>query len=532
MGSRMTLVRKSFSISVVSLWEQSRPATAWLVAGLVSLAGAAAGRAQENSLAQRRWFEARTAHFHTYSCGPTQEVAKLAARLEQFHEAYAVLAGAQAVASPPVVVMAFPDHESLEPFLPVYQGKPANLAAFFSRGSDENLIALSLSRTGLGSLETVFHEYTHLLLRHNELFWPLWLKEGMADIYGTFEVTSDRGVRIGKPMRLYLHLLAEKPLLPLEDLFAVNHDSPEYNERDRQGIFYAESWLLTDYLMLGDNPSHKAHFGQLTVLLRQGQPMKTAFTNAFGTSLPAMEKQLRGYLERGRFEPLSFTVRANLYTPQALATRGITPVETLFRLGDQLMRVGQPETAQAYFERARKLAPKSPLPYEGLGLLAADRGNHEECARNLHEAITRGSTSFLVHYIYAREKLRLTSHEQDTYTRVGPVEEAEIRGELEKSLTLIPDFGPAHHLLGFFELLQQENPGAAEQHLKRAIQLEPENEAYLLTLAQAQLFKEDAEGAKRTLESLRRPYVEPALRAQAEDMLNVIRRQEAGGRSQ
>src|SRR5437879_493194 len=34
-----------------------------------------------HALAQRRWFEARTAHFHTYSCGPTQEVAKLTARL-------------------------------------------------------------------------------------------------------------------------------------------------------------------------------------------------------------------------------------------------------------------------------------------------------------------------------------------------------------------------------------------------------------------------------------------------------------------
>ena len=75
----------------------------------------------------------------------------------------------------------FPDHTSMEPFLPVYQGKAANLAAFFHRDSDENLIALYVNGTSSGSLENVFHEYTHLLLRHNALFWPLWLNEGMAE---------------------------------------------------------------------------------------------------------------------------------------------------------------------------------------------------------------------------------------------------------------------------------------------------------------------------------------------------------------
>ena len=223
-------------------------------------------------LTQRGWYEARTAHFHTYSCGPTREVARLTARLEQFYAAYAVLAGTQAVASPPIVVMAFPDHAAMEPFLPVYQGRPANLAALFKRDSDENLIVLSLSNAGASALEAVFHEYTHLLLRHNQQFWPLWLKEGMADVYSTFEVAGEHTVRVGRPMDLYLRLLDRRPLLPLRELFAVTHDSPEYNERERQGIFYAESWLLTHYLMLGDNPSHKARFGQLTALLRLGQP--------------------------------------------------------------------------------------------------------------------------------------------------------------------------------------------------------------------------------------------------------------------
>src|SRR5882724_3121367 len=181
-------------------------------------------------LFERHWLETRTAHFHTYSCGETQEVARLAARLEQFREAYSALAGGQAVASPPIVVMAFPDHGSMEPFLPLYQGKPANLTAFFKPGSDENLIVLPLD-SGV-SLEAVFHEYTDLLLRNNDPFWPLWLKEGMAEIYGTFEPIGGNRARIGKPIRRHLRLLSEEKLMPLQDLFAVNHASAEYNEEE------------------------------------------------------------------------------------------------------------------------------------------------------------------------------------------------------------------------------------------------------------------------------------------------------------
>src|ERR1043166_8246617 len=64
-------------------------------------------------LVNRPWFEAQTAHFNLFSCGKTQEVSLLAARLEQFRLAYLSLAGVQAVASPPIIVLGFPDRHSM-----------------------------------------------------------------------------------------------------------------------------------------------------------------------------------------------------------------------------------------------------------------------------------------------------------------------------------------------------------------------------------------------------------------------------------
>ncbi len=498
-----------------------RQALGAFIALLGWAAAAAPGQPGAHPLVHRQWFEARTAFFHIYSCGPTQEVARVAVRLEQFREAYSLLAGAQTVASPPITVMAFPDRASMRPFLPLHEGKPANLIAFFNRGSDQNLIVLPLSGANAGSLNVIFHEYTHLLLRHNQPYWPLWVAEGMAEVYSTFEVWGGYHARIGGPIEHHIELLAQRPLMPLKRLFAVTRDSPEYTERERQGIFYAESWLLTHYLMLGGNPARQAGFRQLTPLLRQGQSPEQAFTNALHTPLPVMEAELRRYLARGKFEPLELTVSTTLDTPRTFVTRGLTPTEVCYRLGDELLHIGRLEAAESYFRQSRQLAPASPLAYEGLGLLAARREQHEEAVRILNQAMKLGPLNFLAHYAYAHEKYLLTAKGANLHP-LDAEAAAEIRAELLKSLNLMPDFGPAHHLLGFFELVQGEDLAAAEKHIQRAIQLEPENQSYLLSLAEVQLARSDPAAARRTLAPLCLPYVEPQVRAHAEEMIKAI----------
>ena len=91
---------------------------------LVLCASAALARADGRSSPRASiGMKIRTAHFNVHSCGKFQDVYKVTERLEQFHDAYALLAGAGAVKSPPIMVMVFPDQASLEPFLPLYQGQ-------------------------------------------------------------------------------------------------------------------------------------------------------------------------------------------------------------------------------------------------------------------------------------------------------------------------------------------------------------------------------------------------------------------------
>jgi tetratricopeptide (TPR) repeat protein len=274
--------------------------------------------------------------------------------------------------------------------------------------------------------------------------------------------------------------------------------------------------------MLGGDSAHKAAFARFKVLLSQGERGEVAFTNAFGMSLARMDVELHQYLERGKFEPLRLGLTANLPPDPASFTRKLPPVEVSFRLGDEQLRVGQAESAEAYFLQAQKLAPKSPLPFEGLGLLAAEREQAEQSVQFLEEALKHGSTSFLAYYIYARAKFKLTANPPDHYARLEKDKAAVIRNSLQRSLELMPNFGPAHHLLGFFELVQGEDLNAAERHLQAAILLEPENQAYPLSLAQAQMLRHESEAARRTLEALSLASVEPQIRSQAKELLKEL----------
>jgi thioredoxin-like negative regulator of GroEL len=71
-------------------------------------------------------------------------------------------------------------------------------------------------------------------------------------------------------------------------------------------------------------------------------------------------------------------------------------------------------------------------------------------------------------------------------------------------------------------MVQGEDLAAAENQIERAIQLEPENQAYLLSLAQVQLTRGNPDAARRALEPLRLPYVEPQIRAQAQEMIKAL----------
>ena len=55
------------------------------------------------------------------------------------------------------------------------------------------------------------------------------------------------------------------------------HESPVYNEGNRRGVFYAQSWALVHYLSFG-NPARAKQFSQYLSSVRSGSEPQAAFT--------------------------------------------------------------------------------------------------------------------------------------------------------------------------------------------------------------------------------------------------------------
>src|SRR3989454_527444 len=201
------------------------------------------------------WIQVRTAHFVLYSNASEKRTLDLGRRLERFRAALSRFNKTFRV-DPPVstFIYVFKDDASLAPYKKRFDGRPVELSGLFVGRIDGYYIILNGERHA-EPLQVIFHEYTHHFLENNLHRVPAWFNEGLAECYSTFRA-DDRTASIGMTQTDHVLFLRDHALLPLRELFAVTTSSPDYNEGERRGVFYAESWALMHYLMW-DKPERK-----------------------------------------------------------------------------------------------------------------------------------------------------------------------------------------------------------------------------------------------------------------------------------
>jgi len=320
---------------------------------------------------------------------------------------------------------------------------------------------------------------------------------------------------------MWQRVLADQRMIPLGRLFEIKHDSPEYNETERQGIYYAQSWLLAHYLVMGDNPARRARFGQYTRLLRGGMETVPAFTNAFGVSLPVMERELKAYLARAKFEPVRLKLHPQAAVRQPAVWRPVIPAETSFWLGRLLLQLNRTNDARQYFELAGRLQPRAPFGPAGLGLLAADAEKTPLAIQLLEQAVKLGSQDYQVYFELGRQRLE-QAKSQGILEPLSESEAAQIRLPLQRAVTLMPACAPAHNRLGFLEMVQADDPDAAERHLHTAAQLEPDNCNYVLMYGRLLVRAGKADKARETLLEMTLLGSHPRCQAQANELLSRL----------
>jgi tetratricopeptide (TPR) repeat protein len=465
--------------------------------------------------AKDNWISVRSKNFLLVGNASEKEIRQVGARLEQFREAFSRLFTRANFSSPvPTTVVVFKSNNSYKPFKP-----NPNIAGYFQSGPDVNYITLTTEVSGeQNPFSVIFHEYTHLLVNNTSGNVPTWFNEGLAEYYSTFSITDDQKVVLGKPIGNHVYLLRQTKMLPLRTLFQVDQHSPYYNERDKQSVFYAESWALMHYLILGNDGKRVVPMGKFLDLLSANVPMEKAFQQAFETSFENMEKELRSYISHDRYPILTGHFESKLGADTEMQAAPITEAEAQAYLGDLLLHSHRTES-EAYLQKALALDPNLAMANASMGMLQVRQGKTDDARKSLERAVAANSQNYLIHYYYAFALSREGSNDIDLVTSFVPENVSRIREELKKAIELRPDYPESYSLLAFVNLVTGTQLDETVELLKHALTTSPGRNDLVFMLAQIYLRKEDYKTTRQLLEKLSANNNDAQLRQRAQALL-------------
>ncbi len=474
--------------------------------------------------AKGTWRSVRTNNLTVIGNAEAETLRQVAVWLEFFHAAFRRLVSRSVFdASVPTTVIVFRDEASFIPFKPLYQGRPQNVAGYFQSGEDVNYIVISLDEGQRLPFSTAFHEYVHLHLKDNLPGAPLWLNEGLAELYGALQFSRGEAL-LGAPLFRHVSRLRSQELLPLTTLFQIDHSSPHYNEQEKVGIFYGQSWALVHYLMLGLDGGRQQRFSQLLQNIARGETSEKAIERAFGKTVEVIEEEFEDYVQRGEFpaQRVASADNPEAFASTAMQRSALSEGEANFYLGDLLLHIGRPIEAEVYFKQAIAAEPNFLATYASLGQLYAYQRRYAEAKKYLERA-TQTPQNYNVHYLYAyalsREGMSATGHISE-YSREKV---AVMREQLLRAIKLAPMFAPAYHLLALVDLVADENLDEAVAMARKATQLEPSKPSYALMLAHIYARRGNSGEASTILEPLTRNS-DAEVRTEAQSLLDSLSR--------
>src|SRR6266478_6450303 len=475
--------------------------------------------------AKDNWTSVHSQNFQLVGNASEKDIRLVANRLEQFRKVFALLFPSLKLNSPvPTTVIVFKSDSSYKPF----KVNP-NVAGYFQPGKDVNYITLTSEKLSDDQpYRTIFHEYVHLLVENTMGGTvPLWFNEGLAEYYSTFNITDEnRRVILGEVVRNHVLYLREQKLLPLRTLFAVDYKSPYYNEGNKMNIFYAEAWMLMHYLLQGEGQKRRPQLARFVDLVRSNLTVDEAFQQAFQISLDAFEKDFRSYVQGAKYMATAVTFEKKLDFDGQMQSAPVTEGEAEAYLGDLLLHTRRLNDAESHLQQALTLSPELPMAEASFGMLRVRQGRLADARQYLEKAVAGNSQNYLAHFYYAYALSGLSFEGSQIVNSYAPEEAATMRAELTKAIALKPDFPESYELLGFINVVRNEEVDETIGLLKSVLTMSRSNQRVVFMLAQLYMRKEDFAEARQLLEPLARNSPNPELRQHAQSLLEGVTRSE------
>jgi tetratricopeptide (TPR) repeat protein len=441
--------------------------------------------------APREWVMARSPGFVVVSDAGEKQARQVAHQFEQVRGLFRQVLQARVDPGRLVLIFAVKDEDGLRELLPGFWERKGGTepAGVFQPGRDKHLVALRLDARTANPYHVLYHEYTHLLTRLNVRWLPLWLNEGLAEFWGSSDI-DEKEVRWGTLSQWHVLHLRRASLLKLDELLAADHSSPLYNEAKRTSSFYAESAVLTHYLLLGA-PERRGQIQEFFKLMESDVDEPEALRRAFG-DLRKLESELSTYVRRNTFPGIKAEARIDA---QGIQVAPLTPAQADALRGEFLARTGRAREARPLLESALRQDPELSSAHEGLGAVAWSDGQRLAALRHFTEAARLAPANYVAHF---RAGL-IEDDGADPKADFARREQA-LRGALQAN----PAFAPAWAALGRLLSEREDRRAEAVSAAQRACALEPAAASHRVVLWQTLIRAGQAAEAARVEEALLR----------------------------
>jgi tetratricopeptide (TPR) repeat protein len=378
--------------------------------------------------AAEQWIRLTTPHFEMLTTAGEKKGREGVLYFETVRQFFIDIGIGRNVPEKQVRIVAFRNDKEFRPYAP-----NDFASAFYAGGADNDYIVLS--QIGAAYYPVAVHEYTHLAVRHGSTNLPIWMNEGLAEVFSTLRPIGNK-MAVGDVIRGHLEEVTHSRLIDLNTLFAVDHDSKLYNERSHAGLFYAESWVLVH--MLFASPEYNPKFSVFLKAVSTGESAATALQQAFGKSVADVQKDLMAYLRNDRYQNLIASVKLDKRAedPEVQAVSAWDADLALAEIMSSSQR--QAGIGKKMLERLMSEDPKRPEPPAILAELALREGKPEDAIGLYAKASDLGGTNPEMYFRYA-----IT-----LWNRSGGSNDAILKA-LRKALELRPDYEEARRRLGF-----------------------------------------------------------------------------------
>jgi tetratricopeptide (TPR) repeat protein len=462
------------------------------------------------ALCADKWVEVRSAHFTISSNAGEKEARRIANQFEEIRGVFlAAFPSLKVDAGKPLVLIAVKNEDSLKVLLPDFWNNKDRtpLAGIFVPGFDRNfaLLRTDVQGTGENPYHSLYHEYTHAIMRLNFATLPTWLDEGLAEFYGNTLVESGE-IGIGQISKRQLALLQRSQLIPIQTLMSVDHRSPLYNERAQVSIFYAESWALVHYLMTDPEARKEQTLKRFMEVLEKTNDSEEAAKESFG-DLKKFQITLESYARQVSFHYMKMKPQAPI-SDKDYAARELSPAEVLTVQADFLEHNGHGKEARSLLQQAIEQQPGLAAAYSERGFYEFYQHDNDGADKDFDKAIELDPKDYRAMYFKAELRLRKDGYRAESTPQ--------IISYLEKVVQINPDFAPAYAFLSVAYRQDDSTKAKALDAGIKATKLAPTVFAYYINVGNALMALKRDHDAQIWSERLNKNARTPAEKSMAE----------------